>query len=290
VAVGAQHRVLVFADVAGPGPEDGDHRGGGGGVREAGHTVEVVVSEQLRSPAEVEADKVARQDDRAAALAERADRKHATAAAAEQRACELADMVPFGQPILVGHHSEGRARRDAARIQAAAHREVAAHLEAQEVDRRAATAAATTGQRYAPVTVANRIQRLGAELRRWERARDGHSRTLFTAADGTKRTEDTTAATGAYQDRALREIVRLGEEIAYWEQIRAAQAAEGAVCLYDRTTIAKGDAVKCSGRWYEVVRLNAKSVSVRTGYSWTDRIDYHRIQDHRNSSSDTETA
>jgi hypothetical protein len=26
-------------------------------------------------------------------------------------------MIPFGQPILVGHHSEGRARRDQGRIE-----------------------------------------------------------------------------------------------------------------------------------------------------------------------------
>lgn len=30
---------------------------------------------------------------------------------------QLAGMIPMGQPILVGHHSEGRARRDQARIQ-----------------------------------------------------------------------------------------------------------------------------------------------------------------------------
>jgi hypothetical protein len=38
----------------------------------------------------------------------------------EQRfgaARQLADAIPLGQPILVGHHSEGRARRDQARIQ-----------------------------------------------------------------------------------------------------------------------------------------------------------------------------
>ena len=29
---------------------------------------------------------------------------------------QIADGIPFGQPILVGHHSEGRARRDAAKI------------------------------------------------------------------------------------------------------------------------------------------------------------------------------
>ena len=44
------------------------------------------------------------------------DRK---AAAAEQRVHRLADHIPLGQPIVVGHHSEGWARRDQARIQAA---------------------------------------------------------------------------------------------------------------------------------------------------------------------------
>ena len=32
------------------------------------------------------------------------------------KAKEIADMIPFGQPILVGHHSEGRARKDQERI------------------------------------------------------------------------------------------------------------------------------------------------------------------------------
>ncbi len=41
------------------------------------------------------------------------DRK---AAAGFSRAASIADGSPFGQPILVGHHSEGHARRDQARI------------------------------------------------------------------------------------------------------------------------------------------------------------------------------
>ena len=31
------------------------------------------------------------------------------------------------------------------------------------------------------------------------------------------------------------------------------------------------------GTWHEVVRVNAKSVSVKTGHSWTDRIPHSRI-------------
>lgn len=37
--------------------------------------------------------------------------------AAHERVYQIADGIPFGQPILVGHHSEGRARRDQARME-----------------------------------------------------------------------------------------------------------------------------------------------------------------------------
>lgn len=37
--------------------------------------------------------------------------------AAHDRVHEIADGIPFGQPILIGHHSEGRARRDQARME-----------------------------------------------------------------------------------------------------------------------------------------------------------------------------
>lgn len=40
----------------------------------------------------------------------------ARSSAAFGAAHAISDRIPFGQPILVGHHSEGRARRDAAKI------------------------------------------------------------------------------------------------------------------------------------------------------------------------------
>lgn len=46
-----------------------------------------------------------------------AEGRAAKADAAAAKAEEMAGMIPFGQPILVGHHSEGRAIRDAKRIQ-----------------------------------------------------------------------------------------------------------------------------------------------------------------------------
>lgn len=39
--------------------------------------------------------------------------------------------------------------------------------------------------------------------------------------------------------------------------------------------------MKVRGYWHKVARVNAKTVSVETAYSWTDRVAYAEIQDHR---------
>lgn len=72
-----------------------------------------------------------------------ADKAQARSQAAFGSAGKLADQIPMGQPILVGHHSERHARRDAERIRAGMdrgceeaskaqhHEQAAAGLEAQ---------------------------------------------------------------------------------------------------------------------------------------------------------------
>ena len=57
-----------------------------------------------------------RREARASRLREWAAKREVKAASAFGAVERLSGMIPLGQPILVGHHSEGRARRDAARI------------------------------------------------------------------------------------------------------------------------------------------------------------------------------
>lgn len=45
----------------------------------------------------------------------------------------------------------------------------------------------------------------------------------------------------------------------------------------------KGDRVKIRGHWREAVRANQKTVSLATGYSWTDTAPYAEIQEHHPS-------
>jgi len=57
--------------------------------------------------------------------------------AAFGQARAISDMIPFGQPILVGHHSEGRARRDQVRIQSGVGKGVEHHQMAQHHEEKA---------------------------------------------------------------------------------------------------------------------------------------------------------
>ena len=58
-----------------------------------------------------------RREARAARRLEWAEKRKAKAEGAFKSVSTLADNIPLGQPILVGHHSEKRARRDQDRIQ-----------------------------------------------------------------------------------------------------------------------------------------------------------------------------
>ena len=70
-------------------------------------------------------------------LREWADKRDAKGSAARAAADRLADSIPFGQPILVGHHSEGRARRDQDRIHNGMRRSIDDTNKAAEFRRRA---------------------------------------------------------------------------------------------------------------------------------------------------------
>lgn len=68
--------------------------------------------------------------------ADRAERARQESGAAHQRARDIGSMIPMGQPILVGHHSERRHRKDLARIDSSMRKAIdldskAAHYESK---------------------------------------------------------------------------------------------------------------------------------------------------------------
>ena len=81
------------------------------------------------------------------------------------------DGIPPGQPILVGHHSEARARRDKKRIDSGMRRAVHMWETAEYWQQRAAGALRHAKYKERPAVRARRIKRIEADLRKSERNR-----------------------------------------------------------------------------------------------------------------------
>lgn len=226
---------------------------------------------------------------REARLEIRADRHERTAAraAAESDARwdayrQIADHIPLGQPILVGHHSERGHRADIKRMDS----HIAKMGEAMRVAEVRAARAENLRRHLergdSAVTIGNRIKRNEAEIRRLGRMLDRHYLSVKLHAAGRAIDDYRFRELGTVDlDRYRAERARLAEAVRLDRAAIAAMAESGAVKVYSRETIGKGDAIRVGGTWYRVVRVNAKSVSVKTTYSWTDTVEYHKIRDHR---------
>lgn len=100
-------------------------------------------------------------------LLERADKARAESSAAYASSHRITDGIPMGQPILVGHHSEKRHRRDLARADATMRKSIDASDRAADLAHRA-DAVGTAGISSDDPEA---IVKLNAELEDAERAR-----------------------------------------------------------------------------------------------------------------------
>ena len=86
----------------------------------------------------------ARREDKADRLQTRALKAQERSDSAHQRAHDIGKDIPFGQPILVGHHSERHARADVRRIDNAMRTSVEEGRKAESLQRRADAATSNT--------------------------------------------------------------------------------------------------------------------------------------------------
>jgi hypothetical protein len=256
-------------------------------LRAAGHEVETEIDDtQRRTVAEIEADRAERAEARAERYEERAERRGTQANADYERARQMGEAIPFGQPILVGHHSEGRDRRYRDRMNRTYDRAFTGMNEAEELGRRAESAQATQSYRESVPTTLRRIEKLEAEERTWQRVLDGkpdgHTRRT---ADGGYR-----PAEGTHRARVEAALAGIREQLTYWREHVAKRQADG-VKVWSREDFTKGDYVRFLGTWYEVLRVNAKSVTIPAMINdgpivhkdgnrctWTDTVPYHKVK------------
>jgi protein-L-isoaspartate O-methyltransferase len=117
--------------------------------------------------------------------AQRADRfstyqgkRAADAEQARKSVSAIADGIPLGQPILVGHHSERHARKDAEKIESGMRKATKLWDTSQYWQDRAAGAIAHARYLEQPAVRARRIKKLEAELRGCRRDTDKAEKAL----------------------------------------------------------------------------------------------------------------
>ncbi|GGQ49873.1 hypothetical protein GCM10010250_21820 [Streptomyces althioticus] len=246
-------------------------------LREAGWEVTVTIDEeQRRSFEEAEAERLERAAERTERFSDRAGRASAASAARHKAALGALDGIEPGQPILVGHHSERRHRRAIERSDSHMRKSIEESGKAEYYGHRAAAAEKYEERRYDPNRTRRRLDKLRAELRGLERRRDRTS----AAGRDTSRTE-----------RLIRDVT---EEIAHWEAV-VEKARESGVKLWEADDFAPGDFALYSGTWYQVKRVNPKTLSIAWnlrltkavltledatdgGSTWTFGIDYSKVK------------
>jgi hypothetical protein len=169
--------------------------------------------------------------------------------AAHERARATLAPIPLGQPILVGHHSEGRHRGALRRADRATGTAIAEYQKAEYWQRRAAGAEGRQRQREDPGVMYRRIEELEADRRRIARRHD-HEPNEYDA----------------------RWLAHLDMRLAYE---RAQYEATGGIPA-NTLTIEAGGAVRTRSGWAEVVKVNRKTVTIRA-YGLVYNVDRSKI-------------
>ncbi|QEU90539.1 DUF3560 domain-containing protein [Streptomyces kanamyceticus] len=217
-------------------------------LRAEGFEVTVTIDDtDRRSFAEAEQDRVERAEGRAERFAGYADAAARNSETAWKKSHDISERFAGGQPILIGHHSEGRARRDHARMDDAMRKSIGERDRAAHWTGRAQAAANYQQFKKDPGRTLRRLDKLRADLRAVEKWQRGQSAKGFSRNPADPELEI--------------EHQELTEEIAHWEKVIKDAEAEG-FKVWSRADFKRGDFVLYRGTWYEVLRANPKSVTI----------------------------
>ncbi|WP_051854715.1 DUF3560 domain-containing protein [Streptomyces sp. NRRL B-1347] len=236
-------------------------------LRADGHTVTVEISGEVRDNAVVNADQHERLEDRRRALAAKGKKLAAQSDALHRASDAMVEHLPLGQPVAPGRRGQAH-RRLLERSVDTAIRGARVADEAARMPARIAGSRRAEAYKERPDVTARRVERLEAELRSLDRRMASLKLYPQTRSGALLR---------QYEGERAVLVERIAGDRAVLEQARAA----GTFGRYSKSNVHAGDSALIRGTWRSVIRASAKSVSVTTGYSWSDRYGYEEIRDVR---------
>lgn len=258
-------------------------------LRAAGFEVSVQIDDATpgRSTAEIEAERAERAEDRTERFTGYSSSAAGRSDTAYSAYRQMADNWPTGQPLISDQARRSHKRMIGAHERASREARKAGHWR----DRAEAAEANQSHHESIPATL-RRIEKLEADERRIQRGLDGVPGQRDRAF-----ADEFEPAAGEHRARLEAEVAGVRDQIAYWRE-HVAKAEESGVKVWARADFTKGDFVKSGGHWYEVERVNAKSLTVPSGTNihllpvvtrakvrhamgpsqWTNKVPYSEVE------------
>jgi hypothetical protein len=198
-----------------------------------------------------------------------ADNAEHRSESAYNRVRSICDRIPFGQPILIGHHSEKNARADQRRIDRGMGKCVEESKKADYFREQSSALKRDAGRAHSLRYIGNRIKEKTAEVAKLKRYLNGQYYAY--SKPGSMPVSD------EYRIKLEGLLKSAKEALAHWQEETKAWGEQ----LPSRETIQIGMQVRTIFGWAKVIRVNPKSVTVQdqwpSGTLFTRTIQYHKI-------------
>lgn len=205
---------------------------------------------------------------RAEYFEEKAEKTHKEASSLLDTAHKMADIIPFGQPILIGHHSEGRDRRYRARIDTKYQKSFETEKKAKYYEQRAQASSEFVEKTFDVGVTLRRIEKLEAELRGFYRDEDQY------LARYELKLNQLSRKSLEWDENHIRP---LEEEIAYWK----AKVEETGAKVWTKDDFQKGEIIKTRFGFGMVLKTNPKTVKVEfigmAKDAWEQKADFSKV-------------
>jgi protein-L-isoaspartate O-methyltransferase len=248
---------------------------------------------------------VERAEERAERFEEYSEHRAEDAERAHKTVKSITDFIPMGQPILVGHHSERHARKDAERIENGMRKAIRMWETSQYWEYRAKGAIRAAKYKELPGVRARRIKGLEADIRRLkaEYTPDPRTKPIMQHAwnetnPDAERIEHVWCGQGRggswVPTRALPKIqARNGRWIAHIENrliYERAMLEESGGTAADKFNIEIGGRVLVRGEWVIVLKINktsGKINSLTTNRRYVSKVGIEEVKDYKAPEGDT---
>ncbi len=174
----------------------------------------------------------------------------------------ISSFIPMGQPILIGHHSEGRHQRDLKRIDTCMQKSIEESKKSEYFSDKASRLLDGDSKLENREFVGNRIETIKAEI----------------------------AALSKWAGTENPRLIQAQEKLEYWlncmSQIEA-KMKENGVIVPSPDTIKVGDLINSIG-WYPVIKINKKTVTISHWLgveTLTYKIPYSKLRSEKSKST-----